>query len=135
MLDAYAEQAEWIGADPERDRQAKIQAVERAGYTHLTKDESKLKAFMALWKSDESRLYLVQHWALEISEDPDPVSLVMRLLHTHAVQTDESWGERSRSESLAAVREMAKLFIPAQTAKVAPMNLSAKIERPADYDQ
>jgi hypothetical protein len=136
MLEVYAEQAGTIGGDPERDRAAKIAAVERAGYTRAASDGAKLRQFMQLWKSDEARAYLCQLWGLAIEEekDGDPVALAMRLLHTHAVQTDESWGPRDRMASLSATREMVRLFIPAQTAKVATLNLSAKVERPAQFD-
>ena len=135
MLDTYAELAPSIGADPELDRQAQIIAVERAGYTRASTDSAKIKQFMKLWKSDESRAYLCELWGLAVSDDKDPVSLAMQLLHTHAVQTDDSWGPRDRGVSLAATREMVKLFIPAQATKVLQASISAKVERPAQFDQ
>lgn len=136
VLDAYAEQVADIGGDPERDRQAQIVAVEKGGYTRAQTEAAKVKQFMRLWKSDEARAYLCELWglAMESEADQDPVSLAMRLLHTHAVQTDESWGPRDRGTSLAAVRQMVTLFIPAQTTKIASVHMSTKIERPAEFD-
>jgi hypothetical protein len=137
MLDAYAEQAGSIGEDKAKDEQAMIVAVERAGYTRATTDRAKIRQFMKLWKSDASRAYLCELWGLAVEPqlDRDPVSLAMRLLHEHAVQDDtEKWGPRDRSVSLSATKEMVKLFIPAQTTKVQSLNLSAKIERPAQFD-
>lgn len=136
-LEAYAEHVAEIGGDPERDRQAMIVAVERGGYTRATTESAKVKQFLKLWKSDEARAYLCELWgfAIEGEVDQDPVSLAMRLLHTHATQTDESWGPRDRGASLTAVRMMTNLFIPAQTTKIASMHVSAKIERPAEFDQ
>jgi hypothetical protein len=137
MLDAYAEQAGSIGEDKAKDEQAMIVAVERAGYTRATTDRAKIRQFMKLWKSDASRAYLCELWGLAVEPqlDRDPVSLAMRLLHEHAVQDDtDKWGPRDRSVSLSATKEMVKLFIPAQTTKVQSLNLSAKIERPAQFD-
>lgn len=136
-IEAYAEQVADIGGDPERDRQAMIVAVERGGYTRPQTDASKLKQFMRLWKSDEARAYMCELWGFAVEEEPDqdPVSLAMRLLHTHAVQTDPSWGPRDRGTSLAAVRQMVTLFIPAQTTKIASVHMSTKIERPAEFSE
>lgn len=135
-LDAYAEQVATIGGDPVRDRAAMVLAVER-NYTRPQTEAAKVKQFMRLWKSDEARVYLCELWglAMEPEVDQDPVSLAMRLLHTHAVQEDESWGPRDRGASLAAVRQMVTLFIPAQTTKIASVHMSTRIERPAEFDQ
>jgi hypothetical protein len=133
-LEVYAEQVPEIGGDPLADKQAMITAVERAGYIRPTTDSAKVRQFMKLWKSDESRAYLCELWGLAVSEDPDPVSLAMQTLHTHVVQTDETWGPRDRSVSLSAAREMVRLFIPAQTTKILSGHLNAKIERPAEFD-
>ena len=135
MLDTYAEQAPFIGADPARDRQAQILAVEKAGYTRATTDQAKVKQFMQLWKSDESRAYLCHLWGLANETEPDPVNLAMRMLREHMVQEDEKWGPPDRAVSLAATRQAIAVFIPAQTSKVATLNLSGKIERPAQFDQ
>jgi hypothetical protein len=137
-LDVYAELAPATAGDPAKDRGAMIEAIERGGgYTKYSRDETKVAAFMRLWKSDEARAYLCELWGLAIDEerDQDPVSLAMRLLHTHATQTDESWGPRDRGASLTAVRLMTNLFIPQQTTKIASVHMSTKIERPATYDQ
>ena len=135
-LEAYAEQAPLIGGDPAADKAAMIQAVERGGYTRPSTDAAKVKQFMKLWKSDEARAYLCELWGLAIEEqtDQDPVALAMRMIHTHVVQTDDSWGPRDRAVSLSAAKEMVRIFIPQQTSKVATLNLSAKVERPAEYD-
>jgi hypothetical protein len=137
MLEVYAEHAADIGGDKERDQAAMIEAHDRAGYSRAHSEQAKIKKFMQLWKSDEARAYLCTLWGMAIDDeqDQDPVSLAMRLLHTHAVQTDESWGPRDRSVSLSAAREMVKLFIPAQTTKILSGHISAKIERPAEFDQ
>lgn len=136
VLEAYAEQAASIGGDPERDRQAKIVAVERAGYTRANTDQAKLRQFMRLWKSDESRAYLCELWGMAIEKEPDPVGLAMRMLHEHMVQDDvERWGARDRAVSLAATRTAVAIFIPNQTSKVMTASMSMKVERPAAYDQ
>lgn len=134
-LENYAEQFGTIGGDPERDRQAQIVAVEKAGYTRATTDSAKVKQFQKLWKADESRLYLAELWGLAITQDPDPVSLAFRMLHEHMVQDDASWGERERGVSLSAARETLRMFVPAQTTKVLTAHLTAKVERPAEFDQ
>jgi hypothetical protein len=137
LLELYAEMAPDIGGDPVKDRQAMIVAVERSGIdTRLSRDSAKVAKFLKLWKSDESRAYFCGLWGVAVPENPDPVDLVMRLLHTHAVQEDESWGPRSRSESLSAVNTMVKLFIPAQTSKTLIGHVTpGKIERPETYNQ
>lgn len=136
-LEAYAEQAPSIGGDPARDRQAMIVAVERGGYTRPTTDKAKLKQFMQLWKADESRAYLRELWGLAIEDeaDHDPVGLAMRMLHEHMVQEDERWGPPDRSVSLAATRTAVGIFIPNQTSKVLQASISARVERPVQYDQ
>lgn len=135
MLEHYAEQAPFIGDDKERDRSAQIVAVERAGYTRASTDRAKLRQFMKLWKSDESRAYLCHLWGIHVEADHDPVALAMRMVHEHMVQKDEKWGPPDRAVSLAATREAIKLFIPVQTTKILSGHLSAKIERPAQFDQ
>lgn len=136
VLEVYAELAPFIAGDKALDRAAMITAVERAGYTRLARPESKLAQFMRLWKSDESRAYLCHLWGLAVEDeaDQDPVSLAMRMIHEHIVQTDDSWGPRDRAVSLAATNQLVKMVIPQQTSKVATLNLSAKVERPAEFD-
>jgi hypothetical protein len=133
-MEVYAEQAGTVGGDPERERQAKIVAVERAGYTRAQTEQAKLRQFERLWKSDEARQYLAELWGMAVTEEPDPVSLAFRMLHSHMVQEDESWGPRDRGVSLSASREVIKLFVPAAPTKVLTGHLSAKVERPAAYD-
>ena len=134
-LDAYAEQVPDIGGDPERDRQAMIEAVERGGYTRAQSDSAKVKQFLRLWKSDEGREYFWNLWTTNLPEAPDPLSLVMSTLYEHVAQNDtEKWGKPSRGESLTATGMLIKLFVPAQTTKVLTGHLSAKVERPAAYD-
>ena len=135
MLEHYAEQAGTIGDDKERDRAAQIVAVERAGYTRPSTDKAKVRQFMKLWKSDESRAYLCELWGIHVEADHDPVALAMKMVHEHMVQEDKKWGPPDRAVSLAATREAIRMFIPAQTSKVATLNLSGKIERPAEFDQ
>ena len=133
-VNAYLEQAADIGGDPERDREAKIMAVERAGYTRATRDKAKVAKFMAIWKSDETRKYVFDWYALSVPDDPDPVSVALRTIHLHTVQDDDSWGPRDRAVSLAAARELVRIFVPPHMSKVATLNLSAKVERPAEFD-
>jgi len=134
-LSAYAEQAGTIGGDPQADRAAKIVAVERGGYTRAQTEEAKLRQFERLWKSDEARQYLAELWGAAVTQEPDPVSLAFRMLHSHMVQEDDSWGPRDRGVSLSASREVIKLFVPAAPTKVLTGHLSARVERPAQYDQ
>jgi hypothetical protein len=133
-LDVYAELAPSIAGDPRADTAAKIQAVERGGYTNLETDAAKLRQFMRLWKSDDCRLYLYERWGLAVEAHPDPVSLAMQMLHEHMVQEDEKWGPPDRGVSLAATRTVVSIFVPAQTSKVLTANLSARVDRPAEYD-
>jgi hypothetical protein len=167
VLDAYVEQAPWVGGDPERDKQAMITAVDRAGPVRLTRDETKLSYFRRLWKSDEAREYMRASWAFEIEEAPDPVSLVMRTVFEHMTQPvttcgacagegikevrdgesfvacpacqgtgkRSDWGPRDRGTSMAATNAAIKMFIPTQTSVSKNLNLSAKIERPEQFDQ
>ena len=134
MLEVYAEQAPFIGGDRDRDREAMMTAVDRAGYMKTTRDQAKIALFMKLWKSDEARAYIHELWGLAVDAEPDPVSFAMRMLYTHAAQEDEEWGPRDRATSLAATREIVRIFVPAQTAKVATLNLSARVSRPAEFD-
>lgn len=134
MLEVYAELAPSIGGDPERDKQAMIESVERAGYSQLTRPESKLRRFMRLWRSDDSRRYLYELWGVAVEDDPDPVSLAMRMLHEHVVQSDAKWGPPDRAVSLAATRQMIAVFIPNQTSKVLQASFSTRVERPAEFD-
>jgi hypothetical protein len=133
-LDVYAELAPSIAGDPRADTAAKIQAVERGGYTNLETDAAKLRQFMRLWKSDDCRLYLYERWGMAVEAHPDPVSLAMQMLHEHMVQEDEKWGPPDRGVSLAATRTVVSIFVPAQTSKVLTANLSARVDRPAEYD-
>jgi hypothetical protein len=133
-LEAYAEQAASIGGNPEADRRAMIAAVERGGYTRATTDRAKVAQFLKLWKSDEARAYLCELWGAAVEEDHDPVALAMRMVHEHMVQNDPKWGPPDRSVSLSATRVAVQMFIPQQTSKVATLNLSAKVERPAEFD-
>jgi hypothetical protein len=134
-LEVYAEQAPLIGGDPLADKQAMIQAVERGGYTRPSTDEAKVRQFQKLWKSDEAREYLRELWGLAVVDEPDPVSVAFQTVYNHMTQKDESWGPRDRGVSLAASRVVLGIFVPNQTAKVASMHLTAKVERPAEFDR
>jgi hypothetical protein len=134
-LSVYAEQAPRIGADPALDRQAKIIAVERGGYTRPTTDAAKVRQFEKLFKSDAAREYLAELWGIAVEQEPDPVSLAFRMLHEHMMQTDESWGPKDRAVSLAATRQTIAIFVPNQTSKVLTGHVSAKVDRPETYDQ
>jgi hypothetical protein len=167
-LDVYAELAPSIAGDPQADTAAKIQAVERGGYTNLETDAAKLRQFMRLWKSDDCRLYLYERWGMAVEAHPDPVSLAMQMLHEHMTQPVDTcgacdgeglkgvtlrgedtfiacpacggsgkrseWGPKDRGVSLAATRTVVSIFVPAQTSKVLTANLSARVDRPAEYD-
>ena len=136
MLQVYAEHAPVIGGDKDKDKAAMIEAVDRSGIDlRLTKPEAKIRKFMRLWKSDESRAYLCELWGMTVTAEPDPVSLAMKMLHEHMVQEDESWGPKDRAVSLSATKEAIKVFIPAQTTKIASLNVSAKIDRPEEFNQ
>jgi hypothetical protein len=134
VIEAYAEQAGEIGGDPARDKAAQIEAIDRAGYTRFTRPEAKLAFFRKLWKTDEARMYMLELWGVATEDEEDPVSLSLRLLRTHAVQEDESWGPRSRSESLSAIRQMTQIFVPNQTTKIDQRSVSVRVERPAQFD-
>lgn len=133
-IDAYVEQAGQIGLDREKDKAAKVVAMDRAGFVHFETAEAKVRHFNRIWRGDETRQYLCDIYAMGVPEDPCPVSLVGRVLREHALQTDPSWGPRDRTASLSAVAQLTKIFIPTQTAKVATLSLSAKVERPAEFD-
>jgi hypothetical protein len=133
-VEVYAEQAADVGGNPDADRAAKIVAVERAGFTRAQTEAAKLRQFERLWKSDEARQYLAELWGIAVPDEPDPVSVAFQMLHTHMVQNDETWGARDRATSISASREVIKLFVPAAPTKVLTGHLSARIERPAEFD-
>jgi hypothetical protein len=137
VIEVYAEHIGTIGGDKEKDRTAQIQAVERAGYTRPTTDDAKVRRFMKIYKTDAARQHLAELYSISVPEEPDPVSLSFRLIHEHAVQNNvDYWTApgRDRAISLAATRELVKIFVPNQTSRVATLNLSAKVERPEAYD-
>lgn len=134
-LEIYVGQADFIGNDPERDRLAKIEAVDRSGNRRLTNADAKIKWFNRLWKSDEVREYMREIWAFEIEEDPDPISLIMRMVKEHMVQDNSKWGPPDRSVSMQATNAAIKMFIPTQTTVSKNLNLTAKLERPEQLDQ
>lgn len=133
-IDAYVEQAGQIGSDREKDKAAKVVAMDRAGFVHFETPEAKVRHFNRIWRGDDTRQYLCECWGFANEDDPDPISFAMRWYREHVEQKDPRWGDPDRGQSLAALAGMTKIFIPTQTAKVATLSLSAKVERPAEFD-
>jgi hypothetical protein len=133
-LDAYVEQASEIGGDPQKDREAKALAMDRAGFLRAQTLEAKVKHFNRIWRGDDARAYICELWAIENEDAPDPISFATRVLRGHMEQTDDSWGPRDRTASLQATAQFVKIFVPAQTMKVDTRSVVARIERPAEFD-
>jgi len=133
-VDAFLEQADAIGADPVKDRAAKIQAIKRAGFVQFQTEEAMIRHFDRIWRGDDTRAYICQQYAMAFEEDPCPISFYARVVRGHMLQEDPAWGPKDRGTSLQAAAQFAKVFIPTQTSKVATLNLSARVERPAEFD-
>ena len=133
-VDAYVEQAGAIGADSERDRAAKVVAMDRAGFVHFETPEAKVRHFNRIWRGDDTRAYICESYAMANPDDACPLSFIARNLREHVEQRDRRWGSPDRSTSLAALAQMTKIYVPSQTAKVATLSLSARVERPAEFD-
>jgi hypothetical protein len=132
---AYCEEAGEIGLDPERDRAAKLRALERGGYTRAVNEKVRLRKFSQIWNGDAARELIADVWAMTVPEAPDPIAVMQRTLYEHMTQNDPSWGERDRSASLAAVAQAGKMFVPQQTVRVDSRSVVARIDRPAQYEE
>ncbi len=133
-VDAYLDQADAVGGDRDKDREAKALAMDRAGFVRFSTTEAKVKHFNRIWRGDDARAYICERWGFENPEHPDPVSFITTHLREHVEQRDERWGKPDRVTSLAALAQMSKIFVPAQTMKVDTRSVIAKIERPPEFD-
>jgi hypothetical protein len=132
---AYCEEAGEIGLDAERDRAAKLRALERGGYTRAVSEKARLRKFSQIWNGDAARELLAQTWGFAVPEAPDPLAVMQRTLYEHMTQRDESWGPRDRSASLAAVAQAGKMFVPQQTVRVDSRSVVARVDRPLGLDE
>ncbi|MGO9000191.1 MAG: hypothetical protein ACLQVI_43235 [Polyangiaceae bacterium] len=108
--------------------------MDRAGFVHFETDEAKVRHFNRIWRGDDTRAYICESYAMANPDDACPLSFIARNLREHVEQRDSRWGAPDRSASLAALSQMTKIYVPSQTARVATLSLSARVDRPSEFD-